>query len=137
MHVQMCFMALHMYSRRKLQDSSALTPFMKSPIQLRLPSPSIPSIVSDHVKSLWRGKTLAFVETKNKKKSCKVPATTGCLKKRLTSGDLKTLPRLHMRAPYTRISCCMSTWSALFSTTLTLSSCPFSVPITYTEQMFQ
>jgi hypothetical protein len=24
------------------------------------------------------------------------------------------LPRLHMSAPYTRISCCWSTWSLLF-----------------------
>jgi hypothetical protein len=31
-----------------------------------------------------------------------------------TSGDLNTLPSDHMSAPYTLISCCWSTWSALF-----------------------
>mmetsp|Transcript_26663 Transcript_26663/g.66795 ORF Transcript_26663/g.66795 Transcript_26663/m.66795 type:complete len:257 (-) Transcript_26663:1206-1976(-) len=41
-----------------------------------------------------------------------------------TSGVMNTLPRLHMSAPYTRMSCCALTWSALFNTTRTLSSCP-------------
>eukprot|EP01050_Picozoa_sp_SAG11_P013159 SAG11_NODE_1518_length_4761_cov_2.905405_7_plen_115_part_00 len=35
-----------------------------------------------------------------------------------------TLPSDHMREPYTRISCCLSHASALFSTTRTLFSCP-------------
>mmetsp|Transcript_40450 Transcript_40450/g.100031 ORF Transcript_40450/g.100031 Transcript_40450/m.100031 type:complete len:348 (-) Transcript_40450:161-1204(-) len=41
-----------------------------------------------------------------------------------TSGVMNTLPRLHISAPYTRISCCALTWSALLSTTRTLSSWP-------------
>mmetsp|Transcript_37765 Transcript_37765/g.119165 ORF Transcript_37765/g.119165 Transcript_37765/m.119165 type:complete len:216 (+) Transcript_37765:454-1101(+) len=49
---------------------------------------------------------------------------------RHTSGVLNTLPSDHMSAPYTRMSCCASTWSALLSTTRTLSSCPLSVPMT-------
>lgn len=49
---------------------------------------------------------------------------------RQTSGDLKTLPRDHISAPYTRISCCALIWSALLSTTRTLSSCPRSASTT-------
>ena len=44
--------------------------------------------------------------------------------------DILPLASDHSRAPYTRISCCMSTESALFSTTLTLSSWPRSEVMT-------
>mmetsp|Transcript_22610 Transcript_22610/g.44056 ORF Transcript_22610/g.44056 Transcript_22610/m.44056 type:complete len:222 (+) Transcript_22610:1127-1792(+) len=41
-------------------------------------------------------------------------------KTRRLSGESITRPRLHMRAPYTRMSCLDVIWSALFNTTLTL-----------------
>mmetsp|Transcript_12780 Transcript_12780/g.44396 ORF Transcript_12780/g.44396 Transcript_12780/m.44396 type:complete len:267 (+) Transcript_12780:704-1504(+) len=47
-----------------------------------------------------------------------------------TSGVLNTFPSDHISAPYTLMSCCASTWSALFSTTRTLSSLPFRLAIT-------
>mmetsp|Transcript_19149 Transcript_19149/g.32939 ORF Transcript_19149/g.32939 Transcript_19149/m.32939 type:complete len:219 (-) Transcript_19149:1280-1936(-) len=49
---------------------------------------------------------------------------------RQTSGVLNTLPRLHMRAPYTRINCCWSTWSALLRIIRILSSWPLIAVIT-------
>mmetsp|Transcript_1120 Transcript_1120/g.3385 ORF Transcript_1120/g.3385 Transcript_1120/m.3385 type:complete len:228 (+) Transcript_1120:1240-1923(+) len=45
---------------------------------------------------------------------------------RRTSGELTTLPRLHISAPYTRMSCFGETESALLRTTRTLSSWPLS-----------
>mmetsp|Transcript_7798 Transcript_7798/g.18594 ORF Transcript_7798/g.18594 Transcript_7798/m.18594 type:complete len:366 (+) Transcript_7798:425-1522(+) len=45
---------------------------------------------------------------------------------RHTSGVWNTLPSDHMSAPYTRISCCGDTMSALLSTTRILSSWPAS-----------
>ena len=47
-----------------------------------------------------------------------------------TSGVLKTLPSDHISAPYTRMSCCAETWSALLSTTRTLSSWPRRLAMT-------
>mmetsp|Transcript_3533 Transcript_3533/g.12037 ORF Transcript_3533/g.12037 Transcript_3533/m.12037 type:complete len:206 (+) Transcript_3533:341-958(+) len=41
-----------------------------------------------------------------------------------TSGVMNTFPNDHISAPYTRMSCCALTWSALLRTTRTLSSCP-------------
>mmetsp|Transcript_31956 Transcript_31956/g.46690 ORF Transcript_31956/g.46690 Transcript_31956/m.46690 type:complete len:247 (+) Transcript_31956:179-919(+) len=50
---------------------------------------------------------------------------------RVTSGVRKTLPNDHIKAPYTRISCCGVTWSALLRTMRILSSLParFSMTI--------
>mmetsp|Transcript_12052 Transcript_12052/g.25328 ORF Transcript_12052/g.25328 Transcript_12052/m.25328 type:complete len:218 (+) Transcript_12052:628-1281(+) len=48
-----------------------------------------------------------------------------------TSGLSNTFLKDHISAPYTRISCCASTWSALFRTTLTLSSYGRSAEITW------
>lgn len=59
------------------------------------------------------------------------PRPGPCSRTLQTSGLLNTLPRLHMSAPYTRMSCCWSTWSALLRMTRTLSSWPRRQLITW------
>ena len=49
----------------------------------------------------------------------------------ITSGDFTTLPMLHINAPYTRISLCLSTWSALFRMQRILSSLPLRLSIVF------